>query len=400
MNLDDYLRQSAPAGDQRGDDSTAIPDLLNCLSRAAVDTTVSYIQGGADMKQRVAVKLGDTLWYVAAVARRLGLRLSAIAKHTLSGRRASSFDAYMSLLPADRRIDHAHGIPSLLNGLSRAAIDSTSGFVQEESDTAQVANGLGTTLFYIAAVSRALELSLSQIARDNLTRITKLFGSSPEAPKFFDDGYDTDEQLPRMVSLRISESKRNELATVRLSVQTADRAWLPIGSPLNDNAHYHDDYRYHDVLHLAYMATLGWSPVMRALFGLKRKSNPAVDRVEDGARAALLEEALTGFIYEAATDNNLFENTTQLERHLLLTVKRLTRGLEVSVRTYDEWNSAILAGYLVFREITAVARAAMKAESTSDVVIGTVHVDMNGKTISFDPAVARVRRDAKGRRRK
>lgn len=69
-----------------------------------------------------------------------------------------------------------------------------------------------------------------------------------------------------------------------MAIRTEDGAWLPIGSPLNDNSHVDDAYRFHDVLHLAYVAILGWSPVMRALFGLKRKSSAKHDRVEDGAR--------------------------------------------------------------------------------------------------------------------
>jgi hypothetical protein len=387
MNLDDYLKQSAPAGDQRGDEaSVAIPDLLSCLSRAAVDTTASYIQAGPDMKERVAIRLGDTLWYVAAVARRLDLSLSALARKTLNGTHVPSFDAYTSLISSDNR--NKTDLPAiLLNGLSRAAIDSTSGYVQAEMDKEKVANGLGETLRHIAAVAHRLDLSLSAIAFNNIEKTTKLFGSSTSAPKFFDDNLNADEQLPRLISLRISEFERNELLTVRLAVETKENIWLPIGNPLNDNAYYNDDYRFHDVLHLAYMATLGWSPVMRALFGVKRKSKASIDRVEDGARAALLEEALTGFIYEAATDNRFFENTTHLERHLLLTVKRLTRGLEVGVRTYEQWNLSILAGYRAFRALKiAHMQLRSKAKASAGVVLGSVHVDMNAGTIEFQPS--------------
>ena len=59
-----------------------------------------------------------------------------------------------------------------------------------------------------------------------------------------------------------------------------------IGDSLSDNAYVDDGYRFHDVMHLAHMAVLGWSPVMRNLLKLKRKSQPTIDEVEDGARAA------------------------------------------------------------------------------------------------------------------
>ena len=39
-----------------------------------------------------------------------------------------------------------------------------------------------------------------------------------------------------------------------------------LGDPVTDNTHDDDGYRFHDVMHLANMAVLGWSPVMRSLF--------------------------------------------------------------------------------------------------------------------------------------
>lgn len=386
MDLDEYVKKSAPAGDQRGDNETAIPDLLICLGRAAVDTMASYLEAGRDRDQRVAIKLGDTLWYVAAVVRRLKLSLSEIAGLNLKGATPATFDDYVSQsAPDDLRDDSAATL--LLNGLIRSAADITSNYFHaaQEKDT-HIASRLGETLWYLGAVARRLGLSFSAIANANLVRTSELFGSVAAASIFFDEEYDPDEQLPRKVTIKLSESNRNGLPTVRMAVQMVGGTWLPIGSPLNDNAHLHDEYRFHDVLHLAYVAFLGWSPVIRALFGTKRKSNPNVDRVEDGARATLLEEALTGFIYEAASDNHFFENTAQLERRLLLAVKRLTRGLEVKVRTYEDWTSAITSGYRVFREIKSALAAMPAAPETEEArELGQVHVDMNERTIVFEP---------------
>ncbi|MFX5743284.1 pyrophosphatase, partial [Acinetobacter baumannii] len=58
-----------------------------------------------------------------------------------------------------------------------------------------------------------------------------------------------------------------------------------VGDRLTDNAAEPDDYRFHDVFHYAYIAVLGWSPVIRSLLRLKRKSVPKIDEVDDGARA-------------------------------------------------------------------------------------------------------------------
>ncbi len=76
---------------------------------------------------------------------------------------------------------------------------------------------------------------------------------------------------------------------------------------MDDNAHEADGYRFHDVFHLAFMATFGWSPVIRALLKRKRKSNPAIDNVEDGARAIIIEEAISAMVYEHAKDHNFYE---------------------------------------------------------------------------------------------
>jgi hypothetical protein len=46
----------------------------------------------------------------------------------------------------------------------------------------------------------------------------------------------------------------------------------PLGDDLTDNAYVDDGYRFHDVIHLALIAHLGWSPVVRGLMRRKRKS--------------------------------------------------------------------------------------------------------------------------------
>lgn len=381
MDIEAYLENSQPAGDQRGpDDNQAVTDLLNCLSRAAVDATAGYTEDA-----KTQAKLGDVLWYVAAIAQRRKITLKAVAKQNLSSDDPSTFDHYVEHTRTDEYGDDPDkAVRLLLNHLIRAAADTTSAFLEQPNSNEQLLQGLGLVFWHIAAVARRLNLRFSNIAHENLERTKTLFGASSNAPDFFDSHLDADEQLPRRISIRFSESVRNGLATVRMAIKTEDGIWLPIGSPLNDNSHIDDDYRFHDVLHLAYVAVLGWSPVMRALFGLKRKSLSSSDRVEDGARAILLEEALTGIIYEAASDNDLFKDKTKLERRLLLTVKRLTRKLEVSVRTYDQWTAAILAGYSIFRTLTSFAKNHAHTDEKA-VHIGLVTVDMVDKKISFEP---------------
>ena len=82
---------------------------------------------------------------------------------------------------------------------------------------------------------------------------------------------------------------------------------INIGDRLTDNAVTPDDYRFHDVFHFAYVAVLSWSPVLRSLLRLKRKSDPEIDEAQDGARAMLIEEGITTWIFGVAGELNFFD---------------------------------------------------------------------------------------------
>ena len=96
-----------------------------------------------------------------------------------------------------------------------------------------------------------------------------------------------DEQLPRLLRVEIYEREVNGKKFV-----FQKSGGMLLGDRLTDNHVPEDDYRFHDVFHLAYAAVLGWSPTTRALLKIKRKSIPKIDENEDGARANLIEEGL------------------------------------------------------------------------------------------------------------
>ena len=77
---------------------------------------------------------------------------------------------------------------------------------------------------------------------------------------------------------------------------------------------------------MAYAAILGWSPVMRALFRVKRKSRPKLDDAEDGARAILIEEGVSTWVFNHATRLNNFESLKSLDYGLLKAVHQLVAG--------------------------------------------------------------------------
>ena len=178
------------------------------------------------------------------------------------------------------------------------------------------------------------------------------------------------EQLPRVLELEIREELIK--GEQKIVVCVGDRIY---GSPLDDNiSGAADDYRYHDVFHLAFAAHLGWSPNLRALLRLKRKSVKSIDQNEDGARARFLEEGIVHLVFKYGEDNNFFEHTEtpRVSSSMLDMVEMMVRGFEVEEKPLAFWNDAIQDSFEIFREI--------KKHRT-----GKIKIDMDERTIEFKP---------------
>ena len=129
-----------------------------------------------------------------------------------------------------------------------------------------------------------------------------------------------------------------------------------IGDRLTDNKIEKDDYRFHDVFHNAFAVHLGWSPVLRALFHLKRKSIPEVDENQDGARAMLIEEGVSTFIFSHGLERGLFKDINHVDYDLLKSIQEMIKGYEVERCALWQWEKAILDGFQVFRALTKYRR--------------------------------------------
>lgn len=212
---------------------------------------------------------------------------------------------------------------------------------------------IGDILWYLANVATRLDLQLSKIATRNLLKIQERWPlpGAPEHPSTaFDVEYPEAERFPRQLVVEIEEGTPGRTAPMRL---VAGGVPVEFGDALTDNSFEDDGYRYHDVLHLAHLCVLGWSPVLRKLLGRKRRSRPDVDEVEDGARAMIVEEAVVAFVYANAENNGFYEHSRHVDSELLATVKRMVRPFEVSRRNAKDWERAILQGYNVFRCVRA-----------------------------------------------
>jgi hypothetical protein len=139
----------------------------------------------------------------------------------------------------------------------------------------------------------------------------------------------------------------------------------PCGDMLSDNAYEDDGYRYHDAFHLAYLAVLGWSPVVRALLKRKRKAMPRIDEVEDGGRAIVTEEGISVFVFEAASRANYFMGASHVDPGVIDICRRVTSHLEVADCTAGEWEHAILDGYAAWRLLRAHGHGAIMCDLDS-----------------------------------
>jgi NTP pyrophosphatase (non-canonical NTP hydrolase) len=216
----------------------------------------------------------------------------------------------------------------------------------------RISEELGDILWNVANIATKTGLNLDEVAKLNLEKIGDRWNDRSDGPglKLFDSGFLKNEQFPRNFEI-IVRSERTESDNkhhVQLSFQ--DR---PFGDQLTDNSYVDDGYRLHDVFHLAFLAKLGWSPVLRGknFFQCKRKSDLDVDEVQDGGRAAVIEEAIAALMFSEAKKNSFFDGVDSVEYSLLRTIKDLTAHLEVSVCSGREWEMTILEAFKVWREL-------------------------------------------------
>lgn len=229
----------------------------------------------------------------------------------------------------------------------------------------KVSEELGDLLWYIANVAEKFGLELEDIAQKNLNKASSRWGVGGTTALVFDAGFNEDERLPRKFEIKLGEVAYGNKKKVRMLLNN-----VQIGDDLTDNAEDPDGYRFHDVFHLAYIAVLGWSPVIRSLMKRKRKSSPDVDEIQDGGRAQVIDEAVAALVFDYAREHNWLRDVTELDYKLLRTIKGLTSLLEVKERSLGEWQKAILLGFEIWRKVL---------ESNG----GRLVVDQDSKSITY-----------------
>ena len=304
-----------------------VGSLLSELKKKQRDTD-SYI-GYADS---VMEELGDVMWYFTNIADRAGLTVDILSQRM--SREINDWDEvepYHFATFDDIQTRQEHVGPLSGEKVEQGAITLAAkvGSLLNDVSLGRIEGNRDVLSAHLVEILRAIvraaddaDVSLQDAVTRNIAKVTSRWPVEPTYTPLFDEAFDVDEQLPRRIVMLIEEKIVDDKAFV---IQKC--SGIKVGDRLTDNKAEQDDYRFHDVFHLAYAAILGWSPVMRSLFKLKRKSNPKIDENEDGARAILIEEGVATWIFNHGAKLNNFANIRALDYHLLKAVKEFGKRL-------------------------------------------------------------------------
>lgn len=263
--------------------------------------------------------------------------------------------------------------------LMRHLLSESEKLLHDQVQHRPVLDILGKIAWHLAAIAATYELSLDEIACDNIRKIQLHQPAASRTPLHDEEWPNEKEKLPRHLKV--------EFRTIKAGRSKMYLNGEPLGDELTDNFGEDDGYRFHDALHLANIAHLGWSPVLRGLMKCKRKSDSKVDEVQDGARAIIVEEAVVKIIhsegrrmadilypYMAPKDRPIFSDNVDIPFSLFKLIQRLVKGLEVEKNSFYEWKNAIRDGFRIYEELVKHGQ-------------GTVVVNLNRREITFHPEI-------------
>lgn len=317
-------------------------------------------------EKTVIEELGDTLWYLNAIACRSNIKLSYLAHNLDRPVTTWEFSSPSDLKFVDiRKTTRVQAskpsarfekkLLQLAGEVGLLVTDHQAGRL--EDNQASIAGRLVAILRSLRDASDEAGISLADAAVGNINKTLDRWPQQKRYPPLLDNDFPPHEQLPRRFALKLVEVGEPGKRQV-----TPYFEGNQLGDKLTDNRMEDDDYRFHDAFHMAFAAKLGWSPNLRRLLKRKRKSNPKIDEVEDGARAVLIEEGVSTWIFNHAQRLNLFAEIDSLDYGLLKTVREFVEGYEVSPLPLWLWQEAILAGYEIFRELQAHRGGILEAD--------------------------------------
>jgi NTP pyrophosphatase (non-canonical NTP hydrolase) len=352
-----------------------IGSLLSELKKKQRDQRAYIKYDGAVLEE-----LGDVLWYFCRLAARADLSLEVLAQRsfrdlrdwdlvdeTFHGRFGDIQKAHDAAAAAEyetRLVLLAGRAGDLMNDFGAGRITANRDVLSAH---------LVDVFRALIAAAEAADVSLDEAARRNLEKTFSRWPSRECYPPLVDGHMIEIERLPRQFSMSFEE---HNAAGKTYVIQKCNG--IIIGDRLTDNKSEKDDYRFHDVFHISYAVFLGWSPVLRSLFHVKRKSDPETDENQDGARAILIEEGVSTFIFGRGQQLNLYEGLDHVDYSLLKSIRELIRGYEVEQCGLWQWEKAILNGFKVFRELKRHRCGIIVADLIAHTL--TFRLDENGAT--------------------
>ncbi|WP_022673356.1 nucleoside triphosphate pyrophosphohydrolase family protein [Novosphingopyxis baekryungensis] len=315
---------------------------------------------------------GDVLWYLANVALVAGIPLSALAGtnklDTGSGAAATFADLEPQAALFEEPASNA-AVQEALLALAARTGDIVSRFGEGPAGS-ELHAGLALVFAAMVNAAKQAHVSIEGAATANLSKLLGRWPITRDHGKLYDEDFHPDEQIPRRFAVAFRE---RQVGSTTYAFQSLNG--VNLGDRLTDNSAGGDDYRFHDIFHLAFAGILGWSPVLRSLLKIKRKSDGRIDEIEDGARAQITEEGISNWIFAHGLRHGAFENVDSLDFALLKTVQEMVREYEVNDRPLWMWEEAILAGFSVFRDLKRNRG-------------GTVEVDLHKRSIEYSEADA------------
>lgn len=322
-----------------------IGSLLSELKKKQRDRNAYFAYANSSLEET-----GDVLWYLANVANELDIEIADLAREAANlPFRPETFEGLqrqndLFLEPASLTY-----VQKSLLRLASLVGRLVSRFTTDDAPARADLRSALTALFagLISATTDA-HISLDRAARQNMTKIIDRWPLKKVYTPLFDEAFEPDEQLPRRLEILFREK---EVRGTKYVVQSANG--ISLGDRLTDNSAVNDDYRFHDVFHLGYAAILGWSPVLRALLRVKRKSDRALDEQEDGARAIITEEGISNWVFAHGQRHNDFSEVDSVDFSLLKSIREMVRGYEVEACPHWMWEEAILQSFACFRNLKA-----------------------------------------------
>lgn len=279
-------------------------------------------------RQRLTEELGDSLWYFVRLATESNPKL---------------LEELLALEPLKAAAPDRLKISLELG----AAVGDVLRFIGSSHEP-QLRTALIAVWRCLTAIASEAGIDMEAVAKFNLAKTSSRWPKTREFHPFLDDNAPKEEQLPRTLAIRFREFERGTRREVLLRCNE-----LNIGDRLTDNISDADGYRYHDIFHMSYAVFLGWSPITRSLLRCKRKSDRLLDENEDGARAGIIEEAVSAIVFSRAKNMKYFEGATQVDYDLLKCIQEFVRGYEVERIPLWQWERAILEGFRIFRLLGA-----------------------------------------------